>query len=123
MCLNGLIPCRVNGTSALAGSGGEVLRDARSGELCAVGKAAEGPEAGCGGEAYEVKAGDGGLEVGVENGDVFEGLHLAAQIGIKKAESVQLHFVAGCRNDVIDVKVLRRAVAVREMQVSAVGVF
>ena len=83
-----------------------MLRDARSGELSAVGKAAEGTEARRGGKPYEVEPRDGGLEVGVENRDVFVCLHLAAQIRIEEAESLELHFVAGRGNDVIDVKVL-----------------
>src|SRR5271154_4753495 len=52
--------------------------DARGGELCSVGEAAERAEAGRGSQTYEVEAGNGRLEVGVEDRGVVHFVYLAA---------------------------------------------
>ena len=106
-----------------SGCGGEVAGEAAGGELCAVGEAAEGAEAGTGGEANEEKARDGGFEVGVEDGGVFDLFYLAAKIGIKKVEPLEVDLVAGCRDDVIDVEIFDCAVVAAEEQMDAVFIF
>jgi len=104
------------------GSGGEVAGDARSGELGSVGEAAERAEAVCGGETDEVKTGDGGLEVCTEDGSALDRLHLITQLLMKEAETVQLHLISGCGDDVIDKQLFGGAVALAEVQMDTFAI-
>src|SRR5271156_3846474 len=96
-----------------------MLGDAVGGELRPEGEAAERAEAGGGGKTDDVEAGYRGFEVGGEDGGVVEFGHLAAEVGVNEAEALELHFVAGGGDDVIDDEVLIRAVALFEVEFDA----
>ena len=81
-------------------------RDSIGGELRSICESAERAKVGCGRQTYEVETGDRRLEVGVEDRCVVDGLDLAAKTRIEETEALQSNLVAGCGNDVIDVKFL-----------------
>jgi len=105
-----------------SGCGGEVAGEAAGGELCAVGEAAEGAEAVCGGETDEIKAGDGGLEVCVEDRGVVDGFDLTAEVRIEEVDPLQRYLVAGCGYDVVDVELLGGVVVLVQVQDDSVAV-
>jgi len=87
-----------------SGCGKQVAGDALGGKFCSIGEAAEGSKArGCS-QAYEIEAGDGGLEVGVEDGGIFDCLHLCQQVIVEEVQAFQIHLVSGRGDDVVNVQ-------------------